>query len=138
AGFRAHSACPVSRAFMAINEFTYSKIPAEAQALRAQVREFLAQTLTDYPPALRAQSWMGFDAEFSKTLGSKGWLGMALPKEYGGAQAGFFARYVISEELLAAGAPVSAHWIADRQSGPLINKFGTDAQKDYYLPAICR
>lgn len=123
---------------MAINEFTYSKIPAEAEALRAQVRQFLADTLTDYPPALRAQSWMGFDADFSKALGSKGWLGMALPKAYGGSEAGFFARYVISEELLAAGAPVSAHWIADRQSGPLINKFGTDAQKDRYLPSICR
>lgn len=123
---------------MAINEFTYSGIPAEAEALRAEVREFLAHTLADYPPALRAQSWMGFDASFSKALGAKGWLGMALPMEYGGTQAGFFARYVVSEELLAAGAPVSAHWIADRQSGPLINKFGTYAQRDRYLPAICR
>lgn len=123
---------------MAINEFTYSRIPAEAEALRAEVRRFLADTLADYPPAQRAQSWMGFDASFSKALGAKGWLGMALPKEYGGNQAGFFARYVVSEELLAAGAPVSAHWIADRQSGPLINKFGTPAQRDRYLPAICR
>jgi alkylation response protein AidB-like acyl-CoA dehydrogenase len=123
---------------MAINQFTYSTIPAEAEALRTEVRQFLAETLLDYPPVLRAQSWMGFDAQFSKALGSKGWLGMALPREYGGAEAGFFARYVISEELLAAGAPVSAHWIADRQSGPLINKFGTNAQKDHYLPAICR
>jgi alkylation response protein AidB-like acyl-CoA dehydrogenase len=45
---------------------------------------------------------------------------------------------VLVEEILAAGAPVAAHWIADRQSGPLINKFGTEAQKDFYLPRICR
>jgi alkylation response protein AidB-like acyl-CoA dehydrogenase len=44
----------------------------------------------------------------------------------------------VIEELLAAGAPVSAHWIADRQSGPLILRYGTDAQRDRHLPAICR
>ncbi|QCG68125.1 acyl-CoA dehydrogenase family protein [Pseudomonas veronii] len=123
---------------MAINQFTYSKIPVEAERLRDEVRSFLTETLIDYSPALRAQSWMGFDGEFSRALGRKGWVGMALPRQYGGAEAGPFARYVIIEELLAAGAPVSAHWIADRQSGPLINKFGTEAQKDRYLPPICR
>ncbi|MDB6143732.1 MAG: acyl-CoA dehydrogenase [Pseudomonas sp.] len=123
---------------MAINQFTYSKIPPEAEALRAEVRGFLNDTLVGYPPSLRAQSWMGFDAEFSRKLGQRGWVGMALAKEYGGAAAGPFARYVIIEELLAAGAPVSAHWIADRQSGPLIQRFGTEQQKQFHLPAICR
>jgi alkylation response protein AidB-like acyl-CoA dehydrogenase len=123
---------------MAINQFTYSKIPPEAQALRVEVRGFLDDTLAGYPANLRAQSWMGFDAEFSRRLGQRGWVGMALAKEYGGAAAGPFARYVIIEELLAAGAPVSAHWIADRQSGPLIQRFGTEQQKQFHLPAICR
>jgi alkylation response protein AidB-like acyl-CoA dehydrogenase len=81
---------------------------------------------------------MGFDAQFSRLLGSRGWLGMALPKQYGGGEASPFARYVIIEELLAAGAPVSAHWIADRQSAPLILRFGTEAQREKYLPPICR
>jgi alkylation response protein AidB-like acyl-CoA dehydrogenase len=40
--------------------------------------------------------------------------------------------------MLAAGAPVAAHWIADRQSGPLLHRFGTEAQKNFYLPRICR
>lgn len=123
---------------MAISQFSYSSIPPEAEALRAEVRAFIHDTLADYPPTLSAQSWMGFDAGFSKKLGAKGWVGMALPKAYGGAAAGPFARYVIIEELLAAGAPVSAHWIADRQSGPLINRFGTEQQKQHHLPAICR
>jgi alkylation response protein AidB-like acyl-CoA dehydrogenase len=90
------------------------------------------------PAIRRADSWMGFDAEFSRKLGARGWLGMALPTQYGGSAAGPFARYVVIEELLAAGAPVSAHWIADRQSGPLILRYGTDAQRDRHLPAICR
>ena len=123
---------------MAISQFSYSSIPPEAEALRADVREFIKTHLADYPPTLRAHSWMGFDAGFSKQLGARGWVGMALPKAYGGAAAGPFARYVIIEELLAAGAPVSAHWIADRQSGPLISRFGTEEQKQRYLPAICR
>ncbi|EEA01839.1 acyl-CoA dehydrogenase domain protein [Burkholderia sp. H160] len=62
---------------------------------------------------------------------------MTLPKEYGGGGEDHFARFVVVEELLAAGAPVSAHWIADRQSGPLIAKYGTEAQKRFYLPKIC-
>lgn len=123
---------------MSITQFSYSRIPAEAESLRAEVREFLKNNLADYPATARAQSWMGFDAAFSRKLGAQGWVGMALPEQYGGAAAGPFARYVIIEELLAAGAPVSAHWIADRQSGPLINRFGTEAQRERYLPPICR
>ncbi|HDZ57785.1 MAG TPA: acyl-CoA dehydrogenase [Pseudomonas xinjiangensis] len=123
---------------MSISQFNYSTIPSEAEALRADVRAFIDQALQDYPAVKRAYSWMGFDAEFSRLLGQKGWLGMALPKRYGGAEASPFARYVIIEELLAAGAPVSAHWIADRQSAPLILRFGTEAQKEKYLPPICR
>jgi len=123
---------------MSITQFSYSRIPAEAESLRTQVREFLKSNLADYPATAKAQSWMGFDAAFSRKLGAQGWVGMALPEQYGGAAAGPFARYVIIEELLAAGAPVSAHWIADRQSGPLINRFGTDAQRARYLPSICR
>ena len=123
---------------MSITQFTYSRIPAEAESLRDEVREFLQNNLGDYPTTARAQSWMGFDAVFSRKLGAQGWVGMALPEQYGGAAAGPFARYVIIEELLAAGAPVSAHWIADRQSGPLINRFGSESQRERYLPPICR
>jgi alkylation response protein AidB-like acyl-CoA dehydrogenase len=123
---------------MIAEQFRYSRIPAAAEEQRAEVRSFLRETLADRAPVHRAESWMGFDAEFSRKLGARGWIGMALPKQYGGSAAGPFARYVVIEELLAAGAPVSAHWIADRQSGPLILRYGTDAQRDRHLPAICR
>lgn len=123
---------------MSISQFKYSTIPDEAEALRREVRAFLAEALKGYPAVKRAYSWMGFDAQFSRLLGSRGWLGMTLPKQYGGGEASPFARYVIIEELLAAGAPVSAHWIADRQSAPLILRFGTEAQREKYLPPICR
>jgi alkylation response protein AidB-like acyl-CoA dehydrogenase len=123
---------------MSIDQFTYSPIPPEAETIRAEVRGFLADALAEVPPTRRAESWMGFDARFSRRLGERGWIGMALPKRYGGAEASPFARYVVIEELLAAGAPVSAHWFADRQSGPQILHYGSEAQKDFHLPAICR
>lgn len=123
---------------MPVAQFQYSRVPAAAGALRAEVRAFLADTLHDRRPQLRAHSWMGFDPEFSRRLGQRGWIGMAVPREYGGSDAGPFARYVVVEELLAAGAPVSAHWIADRQSAMQILNYGTEAQKLRHLPPICR
>lgn len=121
-----------------LSELPLTQIPAGDESLRASAREFLDDYLKDMPADRRARSWMGFDAAFSRELGRRGWLGLTLPEAYGGRGLGAFSRFVVAEELLAAGAPVSAHWIADRQSGPLINKYGTDAQKDRYLPAICR
>lgn len=123
---------------MSIEQFNYCRIPTAAQQLRGEVRDFLQQTLSDFPAVRRADSWMGFDAQFSRELGARGWVGMALPKQYGGADASAFTRYVVIEELLAAGAPVSAHWFADRQSGPQILQYGTQEQRNFHLPAICR
>ena len=45
-------------------------------------------------------------------------------------------RYAVTEELLAAGAPVAAHWIADRQSGPNLLTYGTEKQRQEILPRI--
>jgi alkylation response protein AidB-like acyl-CoA dehydrogenase len=123
---------------MPLSQFQYSRIPEAADAIRGEVRAFLADSLHGYPAAKKAHSWMGFDPAFSRKLGQRGWIGMAIPREYGGSDAGPFARYVVVEELLAAGAPVSAHWIADRQSALQILSFGTEAQKQRYLPPICR
>src|SRR6201995_232814 len=116
----------------------YSRIPREAEQLRGEIRGFLGDALAYLPVVRRADSWMGFDAEFSRRLGARGWIGMTLPKRYGGAEARAFARYVVIEELLAVGAPVSAHWIADRQSAPMLLRYGTEAQRQHFLPGICR
>jgi hypothetical protein len=120
-----------------LSAFRYAALPEATQAFRAEVREFLRTSFVAPPPQVRARSWMGFDAQFSRQLAARGWVGVTLPREYGGANLDAFSRFVLVEELLAAGAPVSAHWIADRQSGPLINKFGTEAQRRKYLPKIC-
>ncbi len=111
------------------------ELPPSAAALRGEVRTFLAETLSAYPPAGRARSWVGFDGAFSRKLGAQGWLGMTWPAPYGQGRSAL-ERYVVIEELLAAGAPVAAHWIGERQSGPLILRFGSDEQRELVLPGI--
>ncbi|SDP14190.1 hypothetical protein SAMN04488595_1057 [Ralstonia sp. 25mfcol4.1] len=118
--------------------FALTALPAGAAAFRREVKAFLQDHLPALPPDVRARSWMGFDAGFSRALARRGWVGITLPAQYGGAGLDAFSRFVLVEELLACGAPVSAHWIADRQSGPLILRYGTDAQRAFYLPRICR
>jgi alkylation response protein AidB-like acyl-CoA dehydrogenase len=81
---------------------------------------------------------MGFDADFSRDLAARGWVGLTLPVEFGGGGRSPFARFVLIEELLAAGAPVAAHWIAERQSAPLLLRYGTEAQRRDIVPRICR
>jgi len=120
-----------------LSSFRYAALPEAAQRFRTEVREFLRNTWVPPPTAVRARSWMGFDADFSRKLAQRGWVGVTLPEAYGGANLDAFSRFVLVEELLAVGAPVGAHWIADRQSGPLILKFGTEFQRNFYLPKIC-
>ena len=113
-------------------------IPSPEQALRPAIREFISREMPVLDAGRRARSWMGYDEQFSRKLGAAGFIGLMLPQRYGGAGRGPFARFVVIEELLAAGAPIAAHWLADRQSGPQIARFGTEAQKQSHLPPVCR
>ena len=108
----------------------------EHEVLRAEVRAFLAETFSSGRLSSGQEANARHSVEFSRALGQAGYIGMMLPKKYGGGERSALERYVVTEELLAAGAPVGAHWIADRQSGPLILRFGTDEQKDFFLPKI--
>ena len=111
--------------------------PDNAAALRDQVRALVAEH-GERDPVRRANSWTKADPEFSRRLGDAGLLGMTWPKEYGGHERSQLERYVVIEELLAAGAPVGAHWIADRQSGPLLLRLGNEELKRRWVPAIAR
>jgi alkylation response protein AidB-like acyl-CoA dehydrogenase len=113
-------------------------LPRETEPLRHEVRAFLAKTLADYAPSRLAKSWAEGDADFTRKVAAQGWIGMTWPKKYGGGEKSALERYVVLEEMLAAGAPVCLHWIADRQSGPLILKFGAEAMRQEVLPKIVR
>ena len=108
--------------------------PDRLTPLRQQVREFL----TDALPDRSAGGSLGgsHDPRFSRALAERGWVGMSIPREYGGAGAGAAERFVVVEELLAAGAPIVAHWIAERQIAPSLLRFGTADQQAWFLPRI--
>ncbi|WP_299958974.1 acyl-CoA dehydrogenase family protein [uncultured Modestobacter sp.] len=124
---------------MGSNSLTLAPAPrsAAAEEVRAEVREFLAAELAAGTFTTHVDTWLsGVDPAFSCKLGERGWLGMTWPKRYGGHERTAMERYAVTEELLAAGAPVAAHWIADRQSGPNLLRYGTEAQRTEILPRI--
>src|SRR5690349_14922568 len=85
------------------------------QAFRREVREFLQGEIEQGRFTRGAGGWARWDPEFSRRLGQRGWLGMTWPKRYGGHERSALERHVMTEEMLAHGAPVRAHWVADRQ-----------------------
>ncbi|MCU1616346.1 MAG: acyl-CoA dehydrogenase domain protein [Frankiales bacterium] len=124
---------------MSSNSLTLAPAPRleAAERVRAEVREFLAVELAAGAFTPHVDAWLsGVDPGFSRRLGERGWLGMTWPKEYGGHERSAMERYAVTEELLAVGAPVAAHWIADRQSGPNLLRYGTERQRREILPRI--
>ena len=110
---------------------------SQDENLRAEVRSFLREQLASARFAPSSDAWLtGWDPSFSKALAARGWVGLTIPAQYGGHGVTALQRYVVIEELLAAGAPIAAHWIADRQTAPALLTHGNEAQKRRYLPSI--
>ncbi|HEX3954101.1 MAG TPA: acyl-CoA dehydrogenase family protein [Stellaceae bacterium] len=114
------------------------ELPPECEVLRQELRGFIAEELAAGRWTPNSDFGSHRAADFSRRLGERGWIGMTWPKKYGGGEQSFLERYTVTEELLAAGAPVGCHWIADRQSGPLLLRFGSEAQREEFLPPITR
>ncbi|MDI9974161.1 MULTISPECIES: acyl-CoA dehydrogenase family protein [Rhodococcus] len=113
--------------------------PDDNAGLRDEVRTFLRKSREAGVFMPGVDTWLTeWNPEFSRRLADRGWVGMTIPTEYGGHGRSHAERFVVTEELLAAGAPVAAHWIADRQIAPSLLRFGTEEQKHKYLPAIAK
>ena len=97
-------------------EFPPFRLPAQSEALRLEVREFLAKTLPTIKTEDRFATWTTRSVEFSRALGARGWIGITWPKKYGGSERSFLDRFVVTEELLGNGAPAGAHLDAQRFS----------------------
>jgi acyl-CoA dehydrogenase len=115
------------------------RLPPECDSLRQEVRAFLAEEIAvgTYDPEEPGNDH-GFSPEFSRKVGAKGWIGMTWPRQYGGHERSFLERYVVTEEFRVANAPVRLHFVADRQSGPVLLKYANEAVKQDVLPRICR
>ncbi len=110
---------------------------SELDAVRGRIRDFLATDRDRFGWRPAVDSWLSrWDADFSLRLGEAGLLGLTIPESYGGRGSEHLQRYVVTEELLAQGAPVAAHWVADRQVAPTLLRFGTEEQKTRILPQI--
>ncbi|GAA0317308.1 acyl-CoA dehydrogenase family protein [Sphingomonas oligophenolica] len=120
--------------------FTAQQIhwPESAESLRQKVRNLIASYPVNPDPAKRANCWAVADPNFSRLLGEAGLIGMTWPREYGGHERSSLERYVVLEELLAAGAPVGAHWIADRQTGGMLLNYGREEQRRRWVPGMAK
>jgi acyl-CoA dehydrogenase len=118
-------------------DFSALELPAPARKLQQEVREFLRAEVTaqTFQPRLGHSE---FNAEFTRRVAARGWIGMTWPKRYGGQERSYLERFVVTEEMLAVAAPCAAHWVADRQTGPSLLRYGSEKLKQRYLPAIAR
>jgi len=123
---------------VSVIQFPAVELPPDTDGLRQRIRALLAEEEPRWSVAARSRSWTGVDLEFTRRLGREGFIGMCWPREFGGRERSALDRYVVVEELLAAGAPVAAHWAADRQIGPMLLRCGTPEQQKRFLPAIAR
>jgi len=115
------------------------RLPPQCEALRTEVRVFLAQEISagTFDPHHPGSS-ESYDRSFSRRVGAKGWIGMTWPKRYGGHERSQLERYVVTEEFRVANAPANFHFVADRQSGPVLLKYAPEHIKKDILPRICR
>ena len=119
--------------------FDQVRLPPALQALRTEVREFIREEVArgTFDPR-RGALRQGYDPDFSRRVGARGWIGMTWPKRYGGGERSFLERYVVTEEFRVANAPVALHFTADRQSGPMLLKYAPERIKKDILPRITR
>ncbi|MGE0801388.1 MAG: acyl-CoA dehydrogenase family protein [Lautropia sp.] len=107
------------------------------RTVREQVRDFLRRERAAGRWEPSVDAWLkGHAPEFSRRCGEAGFIGMTWPRRFGGGEREPWERFAVNEELLAAGAPVAAHWVAENQCGPLILQLGAPFLLSHFLPRI--
>ncbi|WP_121067992.1 acyl-CoA dehydrogenase family protein [Chachezhania antarctica] len=110
----------------------------EENAFREEVRTFLKENMPkDVVEKTKSGQELGKDDLLSwhKTLYNKGWIAPNWPKEYGGAEWDAVQRHIFEEECAFANAPRTVPF-GLTMLGPVLQKFGSQEQKDHYLPRI--
>jgi hypothetical protein len=114
------------------------KFTAEHEALRKEVRDFLAEALPNRgvgPVRPTSQENWEEQLAFNKKLAKKGWIAPAWPKEYGGLGWSHIKQMIFSEELAYAGAPDGGRGFNVGMIGPTLIVHGTPEQKPNTSPA---
>ena len=116
--------------------FTFTK---EQDEFRQGIRDFLKAELEAGVFSVHSASLVGSPSrEFSLKMAEKGWIGLTWPKQYGGQGRSYVEKMILNEELFRVRAPVGYHFLADRQVGPALMSFGSDWQKECFLPSIVK
>ncbi len=110
-------------------------MPAGLLDLQAEARQVGASAAVER--SIREDSWVvGFSRPFAEELGRRGWLGMTWPAEFGGAERSALERFVVMEAMIGEGAPLASCWVGERQIGPVLLAYGSEAQRTRHLPAL--
>src|SRR5579863_6469362 len=114
--------------------------PPEAETFREEVRAWLEANLPDgwSEPGYRLSSAERdeFNKDWTQRLREGGWICASWPKEYGGRGLSTIEAVVLNEEIARVNAPMRADFFGDTRVGPTILTWGTEEQKQFFLPKI--
>lgn len=114
--------------------------PPEAEELRSEVRSWLEENLPrgwgEPGHSMTAQQRASFDSEWTKKLSEGGWICASWPQHYGGRGLTTMQAVVLNEEFARVNAPMRADFFGDTLVGPTLLQWGTEEQKEYFLPKI--
>lgn len=120
-----------------------SDTAAQDARFSAEVREWLAENLNGEFRELRGLGGPGREHEafderlaWDRHLAASGWTCLGWPKEYGGREATVRQQVIFHEEYAKANAPARVSHVGEELLGPTVLAFGTQAQKDRFLPGI--
>jgi|FLOH01.1.fsa_nt_gi alkylation response protein AidB-like acyl-CoA dehydrogenase len=133
----AASSAPVKRWWA---EIVAAELTSQYQLFRDEVRAMLAAELTDEMKQATAKTTTVFaDRDvalaWQKILHRRGWAGVAWPVEFGGTGWDITQRHIFAQECTRAGAPDLIP-LGLRMLAPVLFRYGTKLQQDYYLPKI--
>jgi alkylation response protein AidB-like acyl-CoA dehydrogenase len=108
-------------------------------SLREELREYFAGLVTPEVKAglASATGEFGDDLVYKlviRQLGTDGWLGIGWPQEYGGQARSMVDQLIFTDAAAVAGVPIP--YLTLNTVGPTIMRYGTDEQKEYFLPRI--
>jgi alkylation response protein AidB-like acyl-CoA dehydrogenase len=110
----------------------------EQKALRHELRSYFAALMTPEleEEVVTSEGGGPLYTQALRKMGADGWLGIGWPKEYGGQGRSALDQFIFFDEVQRAGFPIPL--LTLNTVGPTLMKYGTDAQRAKYLPAVLR
>jgi alkylation response protein AidB-like acyl-CoA dehydrogenase len=111
------------------------ELTAEQRDIKQAAREFAEKEFTDIAREMDANE--KFDVKLWEKAGELGFLGMFIEEKYGGAGLGHFEQCLVIEEFARVDTGIAQCMVSAYFGTQLIKLFGTEEQKQKYLPPVC-